>query len=679
VFEPYIITNSRGEAFLHFTLPDNLTTYRFTAVGVKENRFGIEEGEIFARNPVNVRSVIPGKLRFRDTTISGVLLTNLSDNNEKITVSAASDLLDISGDNKTEIILEAGQTRVVNFSLSASSIGSGTVSFQIRSDILNEDLISEVLVEKPYVTETFTTAGRIGDSVSDRGYVKESLIIPSSAEDGIGSLSLTLAPGFGGELKSAAEYLSDYPYYCFEQRSSKIIPKLLFAGDDSEEYIKNELSFMAKYQNSDGGIPFWPESGYKSSYYISLRVAHLLYLVEEAGIKPETLPDIDNLLKFINKPDERVRKSNYLMAFRYYVSALHGRNISGAADLLNRGVDRGDRLGLTSYAMLGLAFAESGDKRRAALALDRIKKFIRPGTRTIDLTETYERSSFYASETERLSLLLMLIQKTEPAGELVMRAANTLSLKKRNGYWGNTVDTAWAMLALSSGTGSDSVDFTTSIDITDINLISASFTDRNEPGQERLFNFAEPPLDNLKRDTGLPLSIEKIGSGTLFYTAALKYALPSEIIGPRDEGIGLYSTMTDLDGRTVNSEMLSAGKTYIQKIVVSSHRDREYLSIRVPVPSGARILDASFVTTAVYGDKENIYDDYWYSPPRKEIMDNEVQYFFDNFKSGKREVEFYFRAVRPGVYPTPPIQAECMYQPEIFGRTAGRLVIIDEN
>ncbi|MCK5201027.1 MAG: hypothetical protein KAR21_21890, partial [Spirochaetales bacterium] len=57
----------------------------------------------------------------------------------------------------------------------------------------------------------------------------------------------------------------------------------------------------------------------------------------------------------------------------------------------------------------------------------------------------------------------------------------------------------------------------------------------------------------------------------------------------------------------------------------------------------------------------------------------EVQYFFDNFKSGKREVEFYFRAVRPGVYPTPPIQAECMYEPEIFGRTAGRLVIIDEN
>ncbi len=678
VFEPYLITNSRGEAFLHFTLPDSLTTYRFTAIGVKDNKFGIEEGELIAGNPINVLSLLPGKLRFRDTAISGVLLTNLSDNDEKITVSAASDLLNISGDKKVEIILGAGQTQVVNFTLSASSIGSGTVNFRIRSDILNEDLLSEVIVEKPYVAETFTTAGRIGNSVSDRGSVKESLVIPSVAEDGIGSLSLTLSPGFAGELKSAAEYLSEYPYNCFEQRSSRILSKLLLQGENSEEYVKSELAFISKYQNNDGGIPFWPEAGYRSSYYISLRVAHLLYLVKETGIKSDTQPDIDKLLKFINNPDEWVRQSDYLMAFRYYVSALNGQTISGAVDLLNRGVDRGDEPGLTAYAMLGLAFTEIKDDKRANLCLDRIRKFIRPGTRTIDITETDESTGFYASETETLSLLLILLQEIDPQGELVMRVANTLSLRKRNGYWGNTADTAWAMLALSTGADSDSVDFSVSVDIADTNLISASFQNKNQPGVEAIFNFTELPLKSLKRDTNLPLGIEKIGSGTLFYTASLKYALPSEILDPRDEGIGLYTTVTDIDGRTVNSEKLTAGKTYIQKIVVSSHREREYLSIRVPVPSGARILDASFVTTAIYGEKENTYDNYWYNPPRKEIRDNEVQYFFDSFESGKRDLEFYFRAIRPGVYPTPPIQAECMYEPEIFGRTAGRLVIIDE-
>lgn len=676
VFEPYIITDARGEASFRFTLPDNLTTYRFTAVGVKDNRFGMEEGEIFARNPINVKSVVPGRLRFRDTTISGVLLTNLLDSDEDISISVTSDLLNVSGPSELEIVLAAGQTRVVDFSLSASSIGNGTVSFAIRSDILNEDLVSNVIVEKPYVSETFTTAGRIGGSVSDRGSVKESLIIPSAAENGIGSLTIFMAPGFGGELKSAVEYLAEYPYNCFEQRISKIIPKLLFADDDSRDYIIKELSFMAKYQNRDGGIPFWPEASYRSSYYISLRTAHLLSLIKEAGIKLDTQPDTDRLLKYLNNPDKWVKKSNYLMAFRYYMSALHGRTVSGAANLLKKG----DQLGHTSYAMLGLAFAEDGDERRADLCLDRIRKFIRPGTRTIDLTKTSEEASFYASGTETLSLLLMLLQKRDPQSELLMRTSNTLSLKKRNGYWENTADTAWAMLALSGGSDSNSVDFSGTANISDINLLSASFSNKNDPGKEKIYNFTEQPLDDLERDAGLSLSIEKNGLGTLFYTAALKYALPSEMLGYRDEGIGLYTVITDPDGLIVDSDKLTAGNTYVQKIVVSSHRDREYLSVRVPVPSGAVILDASFGTTASYLDKEASVSEYnyWYNPPRKEILDNEVQYFFDSFESGKKEIEFYFRAVRPGVYPTPPIQAECMYEPEIFGRTSGRLVIIDE-
>jgi alpha-2-macroglobulin len=673
VFEPYIITNSKGEASIKFTLPDNLTTYRMTAIGVKDNKFGIEEGEIFARNPVNVRSIVPSTLRYRDTTISGVSLTNLSVQSEEVSITVSSDILTVSGDKNIKISLEPGQTEVVNFSLSASVTGKGTVNFAIRSNILNEDLHSEIIVEKPYITETFAISGRIADSVSDRVSVKESLIIPSISEDGIGSLSFTLAPGFGGELKSAAEYLQDYPYNCFEQRSSKIIPRILFQDENSKDYINTEISLFAKYQNSDGGIPFWPDSTYRSSYYISLRVAYLLHLLKEADLEPEISPDIDRLLGYINNPDKWVMNSNYLMAFRYFVSALYNRNISGASALLIKG----DELGLTAYAMLGLAFTESGDNNRADAALSRIRKFIQPGTRTIDLTETAENTSFYASKTETLSLLLMLLQKRDPESELLMRTANTLSLKKRNGYWGNTADTSWAMLALSSGINNENIDISGTVDISDINLAAFSFADKNAPAEEVLYNFTETPLDKLERDTMLPLTIVKLGSGSLFYTGALKYALPSELIGPGDQGIGLYTTVTDLDGNIINSKNLIAGNTYLQKIVVSSHRDREYLSLRVPVPTGARILDASFITTSDYSDNELSSENYWYNAPRKEILENEVQYFFDSFEKGKKEVEFYFRAVRPGVYPTPPIQAECMYQPEIFGRTSGGLVIID--
>ena len=62
------------------------------------------------------------------------------------------------------------------------------------------------------------------------------------------------------------------------------------------------------------------------------------------------------------------------------------------------------------------------------------------------------------------------------------------------------------------------------------------------------------------------------------------------------------------------------------------------------------------------------------SPPLRFILDDEVRYHWDFLRAGKQQVEFRFRTVMPGIYPTPPASAECMYEAEIFGRSAGELV-----
>jgi uncharacterized protein YfaS (alpha-2-macroglobulin family) len=59
------------------------------------------------------------------------------------------------------------------------------------------------------------------------------------------------------------------------------------------------------------------------------------------------------------------------------------------------------------------------------------------------------------------------------------------------------------------------------------------------------------------------------------------------------------------------------------------------------------------------------------------VYDNEIQYFYDDLRAGETELTFLFRAARRGVYPTPPLTAECMYEPEIFGRTGGVLWTIE--
>ncbi len=61
----------------------------------------------------------------------------------------------------------------------------------------------------------------------------------------------------------------------------------------------------------------------------------------------------------------------------------------------------------------------------------------------------------------------------------------------------------------------------------------------------------------------------------------------------------------------------------------------------------------------------------------KNVTDNELQFFWDEMRSGRYSVDFTFRAVRRGIYPTPPVQSECMYEPEVFGRSDGYLFIIE--
>jgi uncharacterized protein YfaS (alpha-2-macroglobulin family) len=164
----------------------------------------------------------------------------------------------------------------------------------------------------------------------------------------------------------------------------------------------------------------------------------------------------------------------------------------------------------------------------------------------------------------------------------------------------------------------------------------------------------------------------------------LKYGIASELAMARDEGISVFAKTYDENGNEVNDGVLIAGKTYTRKAIVSTSRARTGLALRVPIPSGAEIIDAVFVTSSTEAPRNNEEDDndevyQWYSPnarPVQFVMNDEVQFHWGNFRQGKQEVEFRFRAVMPGIYPTPPANAECMYEAEIFGRSNGELIQI---
>ena len=704
VFEPALKTNAQGVATVAFKLPDSLTTYRTTAFAVKDDLYGLSEGNLAVRQALNVKAVLPRKLRERDTTFSGVMVTNLDSAAQKVTIDAQSDLLTVDKEASKTVTVAGGQTVEVAFQLAAPRAGAGKVTFTVHSALVNEKLTEAVLVERPVVYEAVATLGKLTTGKTGTDITEEALVIPSAAPDGLGTLTLTLDATRIASLGSSMRYLFDYPYGCLEQRSSKLLPIVLFGkylpgyaagwglpGLDPQAVLDGELKVFAASQLPDGGFPLWP-NGRREQPYVTLRIAHILLLARQASLEVGTSIKLDALLARVRLLTAAT-KSDELLAYGLYLQSLAaGAGLAGVGKAevalrLDEAFHRWNSATSTpaaagTFALGGLAYQALGNTSRAQQVLDRLKGFLKPDARSVEIdvrrlrTRGEDPDTFTGSTVETYALVLLLFHQLTPESDMNQRLLNALVDRQTNGVWGSTVDNYWALQAFgqvlaAEETQAPAYDAQVSVGTGAGSSPAVLFTHRFEgvraDTQTVALGFLSDTLKDLPRDKSLPLRLEKTGPGTLFYTAELRYALPSELARPIDRGLEVVTQVTDIDGTPVFGNTLTVGKVYRMRALVSTGKTRTQVGLRLAVPSGAEILDARFtpsVHDADNGDVETF------------LFDNEVQYVFPVFQAGNRQVEFLFRAVNQGVYPTPGASTEAMYTPEVFGRDLGRLYLL---
>ncbi|MDR2717887.1 MAG: alpha-2-macroglobulin [Treponema sp.] len=717
VFEPMLITDDSGKVTCRFKLPDNLTTYRVTVFGVRGDIFALKESEIAAQNKINVREILPRRTRERDTAEAGVLITNLDSSSHTLSVRLdigpplpndnSSGMAKIPGQAfidgifERRVTVKSGENAVVYFDVAAVKEGNVTLNFTVNSDILNERLIRELVIEHPYVMETVTTTGSVE---KDSG--SEGIVIPSFADNGVGSLSVTLDATRLSLLDSAITYLFRYPYGCMEQRSAAIMPLVIFGeyldslGLKSEvsnprQVVENELKSWAKVQLSDGGFPYWP-AGTMADFYVSLRIAHIIAIAQSKKINLPSSLNITRLNAYLTREYQnlqgwRINSSSYyyqsyLQSYMLYVQALLGEKVdpSRLAEILSR-----DNVDPSVLAFAGMAYRALGRNAEAANTAQRLRNLVRMSARGADITDPLDkfRYHYYGGMIEQLALTLQFFVDQYPGDEINTRLLYSLLENKRSGrgYWDSTAVTVRVLSAVDALIRAENLtnlDVSATVTLAGTELLKGAFKGLGAKPVTGTFAFSEPALTGLPRDRLQSLNFTRKGRGTMYYTISLRYAIPHELQSFRDEGIGVFMNIYDVNtGEEIKGTALQNGKTYRARVRVSSNRDRTYLALRVPVPSGTEILDAAFVTTASYENRggasgdEKIRSSSWIS--NQFIMDNEIQYFWDQFNKGESTVSFLFRSARRGVYPTPPVQAECMYEAEIFGRSAGLIYTIE--
>ncbi|GHV95230.1 hypothetical protein AGMMS50293_15500 [Spirochaetia bacterium] len=722
VFEPALITDENGRVTCKFKLPDTLTTYRVTVFGIHGDIFSLKESEIAAQNLINVREVLPRRLRERDTAETAVLVTNLDDKPHKVSVSLrlapprniedeetgrrkpAGEAF-IDGESERELTVAPGANVLFCFDIAAVKQGYVSLEWTSRSDVLNERLVNELRIEHPIIMEAFTTTGSVG---AEERSATEALVIPSFADQNVGSLTLTLDATRLATLESSINYLFHYPYGCMEQRSAAILPLVIF-GDyldalslksevsNPRKVIESELKSWVKAQLSDGSFPYWPD-GTTGNDYVSLRIAHILAIAKSKNIN---IPKELNVNKLLDYLESNYRKMaawtaqsqwysyrDYYGAWTMYVFALHGREVDSSR--LAAIVSRND-IDVSALAMAGLAYRYLGKNAEAAAAANKLRGVFRQTTRGVDISNAQSGNyywSFFNKPTEQLALSLEFFVQQLPGDDINTRILYTLLQNKRAGevYWDNTAVTTRVLSAVDAlirAENLEKLNVNAAVSLNAAELLSGSFKGLGAKPVTSVTQFGDAPLKDIPRDKLQSLVINKDGNGAIYYTAELRYAIPQELQSYRDEGLGLYMSIIDVETNTeVKDTALRSGKTYRVRIKLSSSHNRTYVALRAPIPSGAEFLDATFTTTPAAQEERRADEEIpwsgsgsWIS--HQEIYDNEIHYFYNTLRSGETEISFLFRTPRRGVYPTPSLTAECMYEPEIFGRTAGVLWTIE--
>ena len=702
LFEPAVRTGKDGRVTVSATLPDTLSTYRLTAMALEGTRLGLDESEFKVSNPVNVRTALPRRFRNRDSAAAGVVLTNTTDENVKLSVSVESDILTVAGDSSKEIDIPGRTSVELPFLFEAREKGVGEIRFTILSDILNEVLVEEVTVEQPVVKEAFTTVGVISADAP----VSEALVIPGTSAEGYGGLSLAVDSTLYPYIRASLEDILDTPYPSLNERLYMTTADIVSVGSS----LRAESLFrdLESRQFPGGGIGYRsPNVEYaRPSWYLSVLAGHVSDVLrsEDPGFRsPLDEEGLETYLRGRLAEAAEQDLPSFLAAWTAKVLA--GRGAVGPAEL-SWLFEAEDRLGIAGYAMLTEAYMNLGLNREGGTLYQRLRNLMTIGTQSITLAETYEKADYFSNGEAELALFLRIASLREEDPDLLLRIAGALDRNRHSRRFTSVFDDFWVisgfmeLLSRESSGGALSVN----VSLAGRNLVNARAAAAEDLSIREGFPFVEPPLADLERDTPLELLMETEGEGPLYFAGTLRYALPVETALPRDEGIEISSTIETLDGVILDESALPLGETLRLRVSLSTLAHRSYLKLTVPIPSGCNVLDASFATTGSYGDaggtdseswtRETAWGDeasfldegyagygpggwwYWFYRPMQRIYDNAVSYVWEDFYAGRREVTFLIRTTTPGIYPTPPVNAVCEFEPEVFGRGAGKLAII---
>jgi alpha-2-macroglobulin len=719
-----VTTDAAGHASVDVKLPESLTTYRIMAVAAdRASRFGSGDSEVRINKPITMKPAYPRFLAVGDTVFFGAVVTSQLQLPGTALVTMKSldpAVLDLTAAGEQSLPIGAGGSVEARFQAAGRAIGRARVRMTVRvgdeTDAF-EDIIPVEVLASP------ETVAAYGETTEGSAAATELLTVPRGVVSGFGGLHIELASTAMVGLGEGARYLVEYPYGCAEQKGSRALAMLLAAdlgdafslpGVDTSKMhpsVQATLKELETFQCPGGGFAYWPGQCRSVSPYLTAYLLHvfkaatdLKYQVD-AGVRERAYAYLETELAQAPPENEGWWPSyTAWQAFAVKVLAEGGRNQDSN---ITRLYGYRERMPVFALAYLHDALAAKRESSPRTADLRRRMTnaiLLEGGSAHVEELSDPHLLWFWNSNVRSTAIVLNSLVRAEATEVAPRSLVRWLMTVRKNGRWGNTQENAHAMEALVAyyrKHESAIPDFRATVALEGKELARQEFKGRSSVSVSKdvpmaaLLAAAAPaaagpvPSDRApEARQGAPLTFSREGSGTLFYTARLRYAADRLFQQGLDSGFRIersYAPYVEA-GFKPPSTTYKAGDLVQVTLTFRLTKERRFVAVTDPLPAGFEPVESWFATTArsLSGNQDrqpeatSDWMSWWQHGgfDHVERHDDRIQLFATRLSEGLHTFLYIVRATTAGSFRTAPAHAEEMYEPEVFGRTATAVIEI---
>jgi uncharacterized protein YfaS (alpha-2-macroglobulin family) len=696
-WEPALQTDSRGHATVKVTLPDTLTTWRMTALGItSDTRVGVATNDIVTSKDIVVRPTVPRFFVSGDQVSPGAIVHNFTAGALDMHVTLEAEGLDVSGDHSQTVTVPAGEDVVVRWQTSVPfGVDSAKLTFRAEGGAASDAVSLTLPIYGYWTPETAATAGETSDKAS------EAVEVPYYVRPDAGELTVSVCPSLASGVNATLTYLDEFPWESAETTVSRFLPRLalnqavrelgltdLPGGGDVDALVKRSIQRLYNSQHPDGGWGWWvsDDSDPAVSAYVLIGFAE----AREAGFAVDQQVEARSAAYLLGELD-KARDVNApqfdLRAYLVYALARSGHGDLGRSFAL---AENRVNLGNTAKAWVALAVkfsgGSTGDPRLTSLVTD-LQNAAIPSATGNHWEEPQYDPGVFGNSVQTTAQVLQAFTALQPDHPLIDGTLRWLMVARKDGHWESPHDTAVALVAITDfmrvrKDAQQSFDYQVALNG------KTRLQGTAEQGKVHQEDSVVIEMKDLLKDAVNKLDVTRspAGDSRLYYTAHLRYFTPAQDVEAASYGIGVSHEYFLGDSDTPITEA-HLGDTVRIKVTLVAPADLNFLVLEDFLPAGLEPIDNSLKTTPaefrrqLFEEQRKSYQisKRWSPFSHTDMRDNRVALFARFVGKGVYEYTYFAQATTPGRFNVPPATAREQYFPEVWGRSDSGTFVVDPN